>query len=346
MKPYAVVCRGLKKNFGGKVAVDGVDLVVKQGDIMAVIGPSGCGKTTLLRLIAGFEYPDEGKVVINGRVMLDETKSTPPEQRGVGMVFQEHALFPHLTVGQNVAFGLNRKSDKKSIIQAELERVGLSGYENRYPHELSGGERQRVALARALAPKPALVLLDEPFSNLDAERRESVREDVRSILKNAGAAAIFVTHDQEEALFMGDCMAVLNKGRVDQVGLPEEIFQRPSTRFVAEFMGQTNFLPAEVTADGLVSEAGLIRQMIPHFEGEFIEIVLRPDDVVFEPSTGGQATILARHFKGASYMYRLRLSSGQVLHSIQPHTCSLQPGAAINVKVDPGHDLAWFRMDN
>jgi iron(III) transport system ATP-binding protein len=227
----AVQCKGVQKHFNQVEAVTGVSLSICQGEILALIGPSGCGKTTLLRLIAGFENPDAGQIFIQDRLVASPSTALPPEKRGVGMVFQEYALFPHLTVAQNVCFGLNGKHDKTRLVQEELARVGLSGYEARYPHELSGGERQRVALARALAPKPVLVLLDEPFSNLDAERREEIREEVRSILKAAGAAALFVTHDQEEALFMGDRLAVLNKGRLERSDPTVIAMERRGRRF-------------------------------------------------------------------------------------------------------------------
>ena len=346
MNNYAVECKGMSKQFNGTVAVDSLDVSIRQGDILAVVGPSGCGKTTLLRLIAGFETLDAGEIFIKGQKVADKAWTKPPEKRGVGMVFQEYALFPHLNVGQNVSFGLNGHPDKKSIIQKELARVGMKGYENRYPHELSGGERQRVALVRALAPKPILILLDEPFSNLDAELRELMREEVRDILKITGTTALFVTHDQEEALFMGDHLAVLHKGHLEQAGRPEEIFECPATRFVADFMGQTNFLQAKATNEGLSSEAGFINQRIVDATGTTIDMVLRPDDVDFEAKDTGQATIIARIYKGDRYLYRLRLPSGHILHSTQPHTRTIPIGSRADVFINPGHDLAWFNSTN
>jgi iron(III) transport system ATP-binding protein len=346
MNPHAVECRGLTKCFKETIALADVNLFVQQGEILAVVGPSGCGKTTLLRLIAGFEQPDGGKILIQGGEVAGITWAVAPERRGVGMVFQEYALFPHLTVGQNIRFGLNGQPGKEQSVQEELARVGMRGYENRYPHELSGGERQRVALARALAPKPVLVLLDEPFSNLDAERRETMREEVRAILKTAGAAALFVTHDQGEALYMGDRLAVLNHGRLEQIGSPEDVFERPRTRFVAEFMGQTDFLPAVVTAEGLASEAGLIRQRVSIPPGKTVDVAVRPDDVDFELQEDGPAAIVARSYKGGSIVYRLRLPSGRMLHSWQPHTRLAAPGARVSVRVNPGHDLAWYSAES
>jgi iron(III) transport system ATP-binding protein len=344
MSKIAIECHGITKQFNGTLATNDLDLSVQQGDILAVVGPSGCGKTTLLRLIAGFENPDAGEIFIQEQKVAERSWSMPPEQRGVGMVFQESALFPHLTVRQNVSFGLNGQSDKVSIVQKELERVGLLRYENRYPHQLSGGERQRVALARALAPKPVLILLDEPFSNLDAELREVMREEVRDILKSTGTTTLFVTHDQEEALFMGDQLAVFNQGRVEQTGYPEEIFQCPATRFVADFMGQTNFLPANTTSEGLSSEVGFIYQRIPGRVGENIDLVLRPDDVAFKANEAGLAVIDARIYKGDRYIYRLRLPSGHILHSAKCHTYKFPVGSRVDVFINPGHDLAWFNQ--
>jgi iron(III) transport system ATP-binding protein len=346
MIQLAVECKGLTKKYDGVTAVQNIHLNVKAGEILAVVGPSGCGKTTLLRLIAGFEVPNAGEIMIGGRAVAGPSSFIPPEKRGIGMVFQDYALFPHLTAAQNVGFGLNGSRDRQNTIASELERVGLSGFEDRYPHELSGGERQRVALARALAPHPVLVLLDEPFSNLDADRRVQVREEVVAILRKAGAAAIFVTHDQEEALSIGDRLVVLNKGQVEQVGTPVEVFQHPATRFVAKFMGQTDFLPGQVSMGGILTELGLIKQRVDLPLGSKVEVAVRPDDVDFDLEPDSCNEVAGRYFKGAYNIYRLRLPSGQVLHSLQPHTRSLPPGAPVHIRIHPGHDLAWFPSRN
>ena len=247
--------RNLVKRFHGtqQSAVNDISFELSGGEILALVGPSGCGKTTTLRIIAGLERPDSGTVCLNNRLVASESVFVPPEKRGVGMVFQDHALFPHLTVSENIAFGLRGQSadQVKKTVGEMLHLVGLLPLAKRYPHALSGGERQRVALARALAPRPVLVLMDEPFSSLDADLRMEMREHVRRILKSMQATVVFVTHDQEEALYMGDRLAVLNEGHLEQIGTPEKIFHESTSRFVAEFMGDSNFLKGKVTPGGI-----------------------------------------------------------------------------------------------
>jgi iron(III) transport system ATP-binding protein len=350
MSDIAVYCNNVTKKFGNVCALECLRLEVREGEILALVGPSGCGKTTLLRLLAGFDRPDTGEIIIGGQLVAGVGRLIPPEQRGVGMVFQDYALFPHLSAKDNVAFGLTQlpKSQRIQRVDEMLVLVGLAGCGDRFPHELSGGERQRVALARALAPRPVLILLDEPFSNLDADRRIQMREEVQGILKAAGATAIFVTHDQEEALFMGDRLAILRKGCLEQVDRPDVVFHSPATRFVAEFMGQTDFLPGRITTAGVQTEIGLLAQRVAAPEGSLVEVAVRGDDIGVactghEPHSGGAiGTVLARHFRGALNVYRLRLPSGQVVHSMQPHTCVLQPGASVCVFADPNHNLACF----
>ncbi len=344
MTSSAVQVTGLSKVFQTDFAVRGLDLTVAPGEILALVGPSGCGKTTALRLIAGFERPDAGAVWLGGRLVADGRTFLPPEKRGVGMVFQDYALFPHLTVLENVAFGLHGRPRAKraSAARSMLNLVGLGKLADRMPHELSGGQRQRVSLARALAPRPILVLLDEPFSNLDADLRAVMREEVRVILKGIQASAIFVTHDQEEALYMGDRLAVLNHGQLEQVGTPEEVFNHPATRFVAEFMGATDFLPGLVEAAGIQTEIGLIPQPLALAVGTEVEVALRSDDIRFEPQAGAKALVLARHFRGAENRYRLRLPSGRLLHAIENHQTAIRPGTPVRVWADPGHPLACF----
>ncbi|MDP2778770.1 MAG: ABC transporter ATP-binding protein, partial [Anaerolineales bacterium] len=268
----------------GTPAVDDISFTLRSGEILALVGPSGCGKTTTLRLIAGLERPDSGSLHIKGQLVASPGHFTPPEKRGIGMVFQDHALFPHLTVSGNVKFGLKGQpaAIARETTLGMLKLVGLENFGERYPHQLSGGERQRVALARALAPRPVLVLMDEPVSSLDADLLHEVREQVRGILKAMSATAVFVTHDQEEALYMGDRLAVFQNGHLEQVGLPEEIFHASTTRFVAEFMGDSDFLPGTVQKDGIQTELGLIPQKLNIPADTSVEIALRADDVGFD----------------------------------------------------------------
>ncbi len=344
MEKNMVSCVQLTKEYNNTPAVKDLSISVKSGEILALVGPSGCGKTTTLRLIAGFERPDHGAISIEEKIIANGRHWVPPEKRGVGMIFQDYALFPHLTVFDNIAFGLNRlpKEASRQRVNKMLELVGLEHLDERYPHELSGGERQRVALARALAPEPVLLLLDEPFSNLDADLRLKMREEIRKILKNIKATAIFVTHDQEEALYMGDRLAILNRGCLEQIDTPEGIFHNPKTRFVAEFMGQTDFIPGKVTPQGIATEIGLLAQWVDLPIGEKVEIAVRADDISFEVQEGGQSTIIGRQFKGALNVYRLQLPSGRIVHAFQPHTRIIPPGTTVEVYADPGHVLACF----
>ncbi len=240
----AISCEGLSKSFGQKRAVDRVDLLVERGVVCALLGPSGCGKTTTLRLIAGFERPDAGTVAVADRTVAGDRAFVAPERRRIGMVFQDYALFPHLSVEGNVAYALGRGHESGRVAEV-LRLVGLDRMGHRFPHELSGGEQQRVALARALAPTPEVILLDEPFSNLDASLRARVRQEMREILVAAGVTALFVTHDQEEALSLADRVAVMRDGRIEQEGTPEEVYGRPTTRWVADFLGDAEVVPVD-----------------------------------------------------------------------------------------------------
>ena len=338
--------RNLIKHFHGSQysAVNDISFELSDNEILALVGPSGCGKTTTLRLIAGLERPDSGVIRLNQRIVASDSVFIPPEKRGVGMVFQDHALFPHLTVYDNVAFGLRGRSpaEVRTTVGEMLHMVGLLSYSRRYPHELSGGERQRVALARALAPRPVLVLMDEPFSSLDADLRAGVREHVRGILKSMRATVVFVTHDQEEALFMGDCLAVLQKGQLEQIGTPEEIFHESNTRFVAEFMGDSDFLRGRVVAGGIQTEIGLLRQTVDLPVSTPVEIALRGDDIDFEIDGSGNSLVVGRFFRGAFNQYRLRLNSGQILHAFTDHTKILPVGARVQARIIAEHSLTVF----
>ncbi len=272
--------RGLTKRFGTVVAVEGFSLAVPQGEILALLGPSGCGKTTVLRIVAGLERPDAGRVFLAGRDATD----WPPERREVGLVFQSYALFPHLSVGANVAYGLRfRRGDRKRRVGELLTLVGLAGYEKRKPHQLSAGQQQRVALARALAPEPRVLLLDEPLSALDAALRKDLRTELRTLLRKLRMTALYVTHDQEEALALADRVAVMQEGRLEQVAPPEELYVRPRTPFVATFLGRANLWPGRVVSvDGdraLIEVAG---ERIPAErgdarEGDEVFVFFRPE---------------------------------------------------------------------
>lgn len=342
MTDIIVRCSDLTKSFGAIRAVKDLDLTVRQGEILTLLGPSGCGKTTILRLVAGFEVPDAGQIEIDGRLVAGEELCRPPEQRRVGMVFQSYALFPHLTVAENVAYGLKRGESQAVRVREVLTLVGLSNVESRLPHELSGGQQQRVALARALAPRPKVLLLDEPFSNLDAGLRTQVREEVRDILKTAATTTVFVTHDQEEALFMGDRVAILRAGRLEQVGTPEEIYHEPATRFVAEFLGLPNFLPAQVTSRGLETELGVQSQSLPLPPGTPVDVLVRPDDLTLQPDAEGEAQIARCIFRGMDYLYQVVLPSGDTVQCLGPHTTRYEPGTSVRVRLTPGHALTWF----
>lgn len=342
--------KNLVKRFHGTehYAVDDVSFELSDEEILALVGPSGCGKTTTLRMIAGLERVDSGLIRLNGKVVASESEFVPPEKRGVGMVFQDHALFPHLTVFENVAFGLRgmKKSDVHTTVGEMLHLVGLLPMSKRYPHALSGGERQRVALARALAPRPVLVLMDEPFSSLDADLRAEVREHVRSILKSMRATVIFVTHDQEEALYMGDRLAVLQRGRLEQIGTPEEIFHESDTRFVAEFMGDSDFLRGKVVKGGIQTQIGLLEQEVDLPLDTNVEIAVRADDIDFTVDGSGNCLIVDRFFRGAFNLYRLRLDTGQVVHAINSHTRILPIGTRVQAYISAEHSLTVFSVSS
>jgi iron(III) transport system ATP-binding protein len=302
-------CRGIARSFGGATALDGFDLDLKSGVIMALLGPSGCGKTTALRVIAGFERPETGEVSIGGRCVAGNSTWVAPERRRIGMVFQDWALFPHLDVRANVAFGLGRGEGDR--VDEVLELVRMRGFESRMPHELSGGQQQRVAIARALAPGPEVILLDEPFSNLDATLRAAVRAEVRGMLKEAEATAIFVTHDQEEALSMADEMAVMSAGRVLQVGTPHQVYGAPVDREVASLVGEANFLLGRVAGGKAFTSLGVLDA--PGLQDGTIEVMVRPESVAVHRDPEGGASIEDAEFYGHDQLVRARLEDGSML---------------------------------
>ncbi len=341
---------GISKSFSPNhaPAVEKVTLKLQQGEILGLLGPSGCGKTTLLRIIAGFEVPQQGMITLAGRAVTGGGHWIPPEKRDVGMVFQDYALFPHLDVAKNIAFGLHKQRNLsgatvKTRVAEVLELVGLSGYEKRYPHEISGGQQQRVALARALAPRPAIVLLDEPLSNLDVQVRLRLRQELREILKMAGTSAIFVTHDQEEALCISDQVAVMRQGRVEQWGTPEEIYLEPTSRFVAEFVTQANFIPAQRRGNVWETELGCFainpeRVVSDHSDYlnklEQAELMVRQEDFILKPDQQGMAVIRDRQFLGREHHYSLQIPSGQELLVRTPISAAFPIGMQVKVSID------------
>ncbi|MBT4074527.1 MAG: ABC transporter ATP-binding protein [Chloroflexi bacterium] len=339
----ALRCTGVSKTFDGTIAVEEFDIEVKRGQILALVGPSGCGKTTVLRMIAGLEALDTGRIEIGGETVATSGRHTGPDKRSVGIVFQDYALFPHMTVSANVGFGLDRKGRDERVVEV-LELVGLSGLGERLPSELSGGQQQRVALARTLASRPDVLLLDEPFSNLDAGLRERVRAEIREILKAAGTTTVFVTHDQQEALFMGDLVGVQVGGRIEQVDIPERVFHRPATSFVARFMGMADFLPVNVLGPRLVTEVGPARA-IPGFEPPQdapLQVMARPDDFVLAPSDEGQGVVIDRVFQGWAYTYEVELNSGLHIHCQMPHLLSIDVGQRVLVNLRRDHPQMFF----
>ena len=319
-----------------------VSFALDAGQIGCLLGPSGCGKTTLLRAIAGFELLRSGEIRMRGQVVSHAGWALPPEKRQVGMVFQDFALFPHLKAGDNIAFGLRHFSERerRARVQALLKLTGLSEYENSYPHQLSGGQQQRVALARAMAPRPELLLLDEPFSSMDAELREQLAREVREIIKKEEITALLVTHDQYEAFAMADEVGVLNAGQLMQWDSGYNLYHRPGNRFVADFIGQGVLLPGEVLNAGQVqTELGLISGSLPPGckPGCKLELLLRPDDIQHDDQSALHAKVVAKAFRGAEFLYTLELASGTRVLCLAPSHHDHAIGGLLGIRVEVDH---------
>jgi iron(III) transport system ATP-binding protein len=346
---------GVVHRYGSHTIVDGVGFRLASGRIACLLGPSGCGKTTLLRCIAGFEEIAAGEIRVHGEIVSRAGHRLPPERRRIGMVFQDYALFPHLSVEENVAFGLSRRPQQDAHLRVRqlLATVGLAGQGDKFPHELSGGQQQRVALARALAPRPELILLDEPFSNLDVGLRERLSLEVREILKREGSTAILVTHDQNEAFAMADEIGIMYEGRIEQWDVPYNLYHRPANRFVADFIGQGVLLPGVVSSGTNVEmELGRLVSEMPVecsetctgcHDGCEVDVLLRPDDVVHDDRSPLQAEVLHKAFRGAEILYTLRLASGARVLSLVPSHHNHALGEHIGIRLDADHVIAFKR---
>ena len=337
-----------------KAAVDGVSFTLQAGEIGVLIGPSGCGKTTLLRAVAGLERANSGAISLGQRVVSSGNVHVPAEQRRIGMVFQDYALFPHMNAAQNVAFGLHHlsKSEKAARVDEALALVGLETAHQRFPHALSGGQQQRVALARALAPRPQLLLLDEPFSNLDVDLRERLAHEVRGILKAAGATALFVTHDQLEAFAIGDRIGVMHHGKLHQWEDAYALYHRPATRFVADFIGHGTFAPARITqrggqvvvqtALGALTDAQECPLPTAYADG-LCDVLLRADDIVHDDAAPTKAQIVRKAFRGSEFLYTLQLKTGEVVMAHVPSHHDHALGEWIGIRAEVDHVVTFAR---
>ena len=340
----------VRQTYGEQVVIHDLSLQLRKGQIGCLLGPSGCGKTTALRCIAGFERIAAGAIMLSGATVSSASIFVPPERRRVGMVFQDYALFPHLDVAANIGFGLHRltRPEREQRVEELLHVVHLASVAKKYPHQLSGGQQQRVALARALAPEPDLLLLDEPFSNLDVSLRERLSMEVREIIKNQGTTAILVTHDQAEAFAIADVIGVMDRGEIQQWDTAFNLYHRPANRFVAHFIGQGVFVPGRVIdAHQVEIELGILKGVIPqHCEaGCRVDVLLRPDDIVHDDASPMQATVVHKTFRGAEILYTLRLASGAKVLALVPSHHNHAIGAKIGIKLEADHIVAFQRSE-
>jgi putative spermidine/putrescine transport system ATP-binding protein len=342
----SVSLRNLTRTFGATRALDEMSLDIEPGELVALLGPSGCGKTTALRIVAGFEFADSGEVLINGR----DVSPVPANKRDMGMVFQSYSLFPNMSALDNVAFGLRMRGvgtgGRRKQAGELLEMVGLAPQAKQFPHQLSGGQQQRVALARALAIQPRVLLLDEPLSALDARVRLQLREQIRALQQRLGTTTLFVTHDQEEALSMSDRVGVMRAGKLEQVATPDELYARPATAFVAEFVGTMNRLPAELSADGsTVTVIGVTVPAQPDAPAGPVDALIRPENLTIAASEAGNGIVTVRTFLGAVTRVAVRLSGDTevVVDVATTAAAGMTPGTAVQVSLPPSPVLVAAR---
>ena len=335
-------------SFGRTAVLQGFGFDLEAGEIACLLGHSGCGKTTALRAVAGFEQPERGRIALQGRTLSDGRLFVPPHLRRIGMVFQDYALFPHLNVADNIAFGLSGRSAeaRKARVAELLALIGLPDYGGHYPHQLSGGQQQRVALARALAPKPELVLLDEPFSNLDADLRARLSKEVRSLLKQENTSALLVTHDQQEAFAMADKIGIMADGRLQQWDTPYNLYHNPATPAIAGFIGQGVLLRGQMSGSHCVRLAlGEFCGVVPHHcqSCREVDVLLRPDDVVHDDNSPVSAEVLDKDFKGSYFIYTLKLDSGETVLAHVPSHHNHPIGSRIGIRLELEHLIAFAR---
>lgn len=331
-------------NYDDQQVVDGVSFHLQKGQLACLLGPSGCGKTSILRSIAGFVPLNSGSIEINGTLVSSKNTFLAPEKRNIGMVFQDYALFPHLSVAKNVGFGI-KAGAKHLRVKEIMELVGLAHLAERYPHELSGGQQQRIALARALVPKPDVVLLDEPFSNLDVDLRESLSQQIKDIFNQTQTTAIFVTHSHQEAFSLADQIGVLENGKMQQWDTPYNIYHEPSNSFVAKFIGQGTFLPATMTApDTFESPLGVIKgdRAYPWQKGAKVQLLIRPDDVIFDEASDKKARIIKRVFQGPDILYHIKIQEDLVVPTIVPSHHEMMEGELFPYQIDAMHLVAFL----
>ena len=341
MKPLLSL-QNISVQFQKQTIISDINFDLKQGEINSLLGPSGCGKTTILRVIAGFEKPTDGQITLKDKIISQAQSMEAPEKRNIGMVFQDLALFPHLTIEKNIIFGLDKKQHQDNIERCNelLELINLPGINQKYPHQLSGGQQQRVALARAMAPRPDILLLDEPFSSLDVEIREQLAREVRQILKQENITALVVTHDQHEAFAMSDNIGLVNKGKLIQWDTPYNLYHQPATRFVADFIGQGKFIEGEYLGNNQIKtcigviEGNVAEQCEP---GCKLDLLIRPDDVIHDDNSDIKLEVVERLFRGAEFLYTLKIENGGTLLCIAPSHHNHYLNEKIGIRFDVSH---------